>query len=119
MNLIYFSNIGFMAMNNMLRALTFFILQVKIFLVQWIWWKFVGETTNLPPDVTILFVCVRNSSYRRNCCGWGQAFSCTSGFHVKPSSNCPDYMSAELGVWKPNSATVPMVWHLRVMSSYS
>lgn len=72
-----------------------------------------GETTNSTPDLKILFVCVRNFS-EEELLGGGQGFSCTSGFHVKPSSNCPTTMRAELRVWKPISATVSTVWHISV-----
>lgn len=40
-----------------------------------------------------IVVCVRNFSYRKNGVCGGHDFSCTSGFHVKHSSNCPEYMN--------------------------
>lgn len=38
--------------------------------------------------------------------GWGYLSCAAAGFIGKPSPNCHAYMSAELGVRKPNSATV-------------
>lgn len=59
--LIYSSNSGFMAVNNILRALTYFYFssQENISLVRWIWWQFVGGTINSTSDLSLSFdLCV-------------------------------------------------------------
>lgn len=38
--------------------------------------------------------------------GVGEDFSFASGFSVKPSPNCPAYMTSELGVREPSPADV-------------
>lgn len=71
------------------------------------------EKLQIQHQILKFCLCVLGIFQRRNYWG-GQGFSCTSGFHVKPSSNCPTTMRAELRVWKPISATVSTVWHISV-----
>lgn len=99
-NLIYSSNGGFMAMNNMLRALIFLFFKWRkhffgsVDLVEFCWrdYKF---------NIRSFLVCVWNFMYRRNLFWWwGEDFT-ASGFHMKPLPHCCAYASTELGVKNP------------------
>lgn len=96
LNLIYSSHSGFMAMNNMLRALTFVFLKWKnISLFQWIWWKFVKGIINSTSHLYLKFYfCVFGILYV------GGIFLKTKfqyfWIHMKHSPYCPAYLALPL-----------------------